>query len=100
MLETSKDVLFIILAFCILWLTIFVSWLLYYLIKMFREAGKAIDTAYEFIDSLKEKLEKSTSHLLLIAELLKKGMDFMKERKNEEYKKETALQSKKRKRKK
>ncbi len=87
MLDTSKDVLFIVLAFCVLWLTVFISWLLFYLIKVFRSASKTIDKTQEtikmiddFVNSLKEKITKSTSHLLLLGELAKQGMSFMDKR--------------------
>lgn len=87
MLDTSKDVLFIVLAFCVLWLTVFISWLLFYLIKVFRSASKTIDKTQEtikmidsFVNSLKDKINKSTSHLLLLGELAKQGMNFMDKR--------------------
>ena len=39
---TSKDVLFIILAFAVLWLAIFLSWALYYLICILKDARDTI----------------------------------------------------------
>ena len=88
MLETSKDVLYIVLSFCVLWLTIFLSWLLYYIIKVFRNANKAINKTWEtvekiddFVDVFKEKLNRSTSNLLFLAELAKQGMEFMRRKK-------------------
>jgi len=38
LIESSKDLLYIVLAFCLLWLTVFLSWLLYYLIAIVRDA--------------------------------------------------------------
>ena len=97
MLETSKDFLFIILAFCILWLTIFVSWILYYVIRIFKNTssviGKAQNTVEkldEFIESFKHKVEKSTSGLLILGELAKQGMSFMEKRKS--YKEDKDIQ--------
>lgn len=88
MLETSKDFLFIVLAFSILWLTIFISWLLYYIIKIFRNTSRVIDRVNEtiskidsFVDLVKAKVEKSTSHLVLLGEIIKQGMDFMERKK-------------------
>ena len=49
MLETSKDFLFIVLAFCILWVTIFISWILFYVIKIFRNSSKAVEMVQEAI---------------------------------------------------
>jgi len=88
MLETSKDFLFIVLAFCILWLTIFVSWILYYVIRIFRNTssviGKVQDTVEkldDFIENFKNKVEKSTSGLMILGELAKQGMNFVENRK-------------------
>jgi hypothetical protein len=39
---TSKDVLFIILAFAVLWLAIFLSWALYYLICILKDARDTV----------------------------------------------------------
>lgn len=90
MLETSKDFLFIILAFCALWLTIFFSWLFYYIIKIFKGAsniiGRAADVVNKvdnFVDLMKAKAEKSASHLVILSELAKKGIDFMEKRKRD-----------------
>ncbi len=88
MLETSKDFLFIILAFCILWITIFVSWILYYIIRIFKNTSNVISKVQEtvekldeVIDRFKNKVEKSTSGLMILGELAKQGMDFMEKRK-------------------
>jgi hypothetical protein len=41
-IETSKDLLFVVLAFCVLWLTVFISWLLYYVIAIVRDAESLV----------------------------------------------------------
>lgn len=75
MLETSKDLLLIVIAFCILWLTIFISWLIYYVAMMLRNSNKmmaSIREKMDMVDSIlkliKEKLEKSSSHLGMLAD--------------------------------
>ena len=75
MLESSKDLLLIVIAFCVLWLTIFVSWTIYYVAMMLRNTNKmmtSIRDKMEMVDSIlklvKEKLEKSTSHLGILAD--------------------------------
>jgi hypothetical protein len=42
-LATSQDVLFIVLAFAVLWLAIFLSWALYYLIGILRDARDTVN---------------------------------------------------------
>ncbi len=76
--ETSKDVLFVVLAFSVLWLTIFLSWLLYYLIAIVRDTEmliRQIKNAVMKIDELAnaahEKMERSAASFTLIAQAVK-----------------------------
>lgn len=78
MIETSKDLLFVVLAFCVLWLTVFLSWLLYYVIAIVRDAEslvKQMKHAVEKVDSLAhavhEKMERSAASMTLIATAVK-----------------------------
>ena len=75
MIETSKDVLYVIISFCILWLTIFISWAIYYLVMILRNTNKmmtSIREKMELVDKIlkliKDKLEKSSSHLAVLAD--------------------------------
>lgn len=75
MLETSKDVLFIVLALCALWLTVFSCWLLYYCIKILRDASKVIDSVQdrlrgieEAVHMVKEKIENASSSMRIVVE--------------------------------
>lgn len=88
MLETSKDLLFIILAFCILWFTIFVTWALYYLIMILRNANlmvtecrKKVQRVDEIFDFVKDKLGKSFATFAILTKGILKVMEIMKERK-------------------
>jgi hypothetical protein len=78
MIETSKDLLFVVLAFCVLWLTVFLSWLLYYVIAIVRDAEslvKQMKCAVEKVDSLahavQDKMEKSAASMTLVASAVK-----------------------------
>jgi CHASE3 domain sensor protein len=85
LIQSSKDLLYIVLAFCILWLTIFMAWFIYYLAmimrqvflstKEMRERVKKVD---EVMKALKEKIEHSASYLLLIGEGVKKLVEIAK----------------------
>jgi hypothetical protein len=62
-LSTSKDILFIVLAFSVLWLAIFLSWTLYYLICILKDARdtvhgikKAADAIESAADRVKDKM--------------------------------------------
>ena len=79
LIQSSKDLLYIVLTFCILWLTIFLAWFIYYLAmlmrqvflatKEMRERIKKVDDA---LKAFKEKIEHGASYLLLIGEGVKK----------------------------
>ncbi len=77
-LTTSKDILFIVLAFCALWLTVFLSWLLYYWISisrdvehLLRQGRRAIETVDNLTHAAYEKFEHSAASLTLIAQAVK-----------------------------
>lgn len=77
-LETSKDLLFFILAFCILWLTVFISWLLYYAIAILRDTEhlikhirSAVDKVEKIADFMRDKVEGSAASLTVIAQAVK-----------------------------
>lgn len=96
LIQTSKDLLNVVIAFCVLWLTIFIAWFIYYLAMIMRQAYLAtkdirerIHKVDEAIKAFKEKIEHSASYLVLIGEGIKKIVEFMKDRaeKKEEKKK-------------
>ena len=77
-IETSKDLLFVVLAFSILWVTIFLSWFLYYLIAIVRDAEAlvrqirgAVEKVDELANSAHEKMERSAASFTLVAQAVK-----------------------------
>ena len=78
LIETSKDLLYVVLAFCVLWLTVFLSWLLYYVIAIVRDTEALVHQvkrAVEKVDSLAhaahEKMERSAASFSLVASAVK-----------------------------
>jgi len=43
MLETSKDILYLVVAFCILWFTVFLCWTLYYVVRILKNANEIVE---------------------------------------------------------
>lgn len=87
MFETSKDILYVVLAFSVLWLTIFISWMVYYLAMVLREGytvlkdfRQKLERFDELVIQIKEKLEKSSSYLLLLVGALKQVVEYIQER--------------------
>ena len=78
LITTSQDLLFVVLAFCALWITVFLSWFLYYVIAILRDTEKvvhAVQHAVEMVDELAhlahEKFERSAASMTVIAQALK-----------------------------
>ncbi len=89
MLETSLDLLYIIIAFCVLWLTIFTSWWLFYVIMIMRRAYQittSIKKKLKMLDDLtksaKDKLENTALYINLAAEGISKIVGYFKNEKN------------------
>ena len=40
MLESSKDILYLVISFCVLWVTVFLCWMFYYVTKILRNASQ------------------------------------------------------------
>ncbi len=51
MFDTSKDILFIVLAFAALWVAIFLCWALYY-------GGKILKNANEMVEEVRERASR------------------------------------------
>ena len=65
-LESSKDILYLVLAFSILWFTAFLCWALYYVITILRDASNAVSEIRDRIAAIddavrtvREKVESS-----------------------------------------
>jgi hypothetical protein len=78
MIESSKDILFVTLAFCAIWLTVFLCWLLYYLMAAVRDVEvimRQVKDAVEKIDHLAhllhEKVERSAGAFAVGAQAAK-----------------------------
>ena len=39
MLDTSKDILYLVIAFCVLWITVFLCWMFYYVTRILKNAN-------------------------------------------------------------
>ena len=93
-LESSKDILYLVLAFSILWFTAFVCWALYYLISILRDSAKLIEDVREKLDSIdsaiqgvREKLSKGAGSLSTMATGAKLLMEIVGHQKEKVVKK-------------
>ena len=93
LIQNSKDLLYVVIAFCILWLTFFSAWLIYYFIMIMREVYQAVKGIKEKINKVdnairefKTKVEHSASYLSLISEGVKKITEVVKKEKKKSKK--------------
>lgn len=98
MISSSQDLLFLVLAFCVLWITIFLCWALYYLIAILRDAKWAVEETREkveqagrLIDTIEEKVHSSGTYIGLIARAVTELVDQMRRRREPESE-ETAFE--------
>ncbi len=73
MLNTSQDLLYLVGAFAVLWLTIFLCWFFYYLILILRDVRQTTLDIKEkvawwgdLLQTIKEKLVSSTATAALV----------------------------------
>ncbi|MFA5886866.1 MAG: hypothetical protein WC863_03795 [Patescibacteria group bacterium] len=87
MFTTSSDVLNLVLSVCLVALTFFLCWAIYYFVasvqRIFRlvkriEAG--VTKAEEILDIAKDKLKNSAAYFMILGEIAKKAMEFVKEK--------------------
>ncbi len=87
MIENSKDILYIVLAFCALWLTIFICWMIYYFAMILKKIyqvtetfTKTLEAMESFFNKAKEKVNSFGATFSTLVELGKKGFDYVQEK--------------------
>lgn len=88
MFETSKDILFIVIAFCILWLTAFFCWGLYYIAMILKGIKGKSDKVDEIMGSIKAKIEKPSAFFPIAIEGAKEAISFIRDLKEKKGRKE------------
>lgn len=77
-----------VLAFSVLWLTIFISWTLYYVIMMLRQANQLVGSFKEKVEKIgqaveriRDKFDHTSAYIGLVGKAVEKLIDFVGERK-------------------
>ncbi|HPV70825.1 MAG TPA: hypothetical protein PKY08_02940 [Candidatus Magasanikbacteria bacterium] len=89
MLENSKDLLYIVLSFCILWLTVFLCWFIYYLVSILRGANNMVEEMRErfrgieeAIRTMRDKMEHATNSFSFVSEGIVKLIQYFVSKKS------------------
>lgn len=87
LIQSSQDLLNIVLALCVFMFTVFLCWSIYYFarimqqaFRMIKEMRERINKIDEAVKAFKEKIEHSTSYLMLIGEGMKKLVEVIQEK--------------------
>lgn len=102
MIETSKDILYLVIAFSVLLVTIFLIWIMYYLAmilkqgkEMVNSVRKKIDAIDEILHTIKEKVTSSAAILTALARGITDLIGFFKNRKEAREEKQEEKKKKK-----
>jgi len=102
MLETSKDILNIVIAFCVLWFTIFVCWVIYYLAMILKRIHsvmetftKTLDAVRHFFENAKDKVNNLTSTINTAIQVGQRVANYVSEKKDARGKKTSRRKAKK-----
>jgi len=94
MIETSRDVLNIVIASCVGLFTLFICWMLWYIIRAMRQVNYLVDGVKEKIDlidkilkSIKEKVDSTASYLPILAKGISQLIEYFKNRQDKKPKK-------------
>ena len=97
------DILYIVLAFCVLWLTAALFWLVWQVATMLRNINEVVNESREVmhkvedaLSGIRQKFESATSSLGVVVQIAAKGMEYLMEKRvNSVLKKTTKKSSKK-----
>jgi biopolymer transport protein ExbB/TolQ len=74
MFQSSKDILFLVISFCIISLTVFLCWMFYYLMRIFKDTSKIIEefrmrlqSLTDMIKNISDKVEKLHGVISLVS---------------------------------
>ncbi len=88
------DILYIVLAFCALWFTAAIFWLIWQIASIFRNVNETLAEAREkmvliekALTGIRQKFESTTSVLGVVVETASKTVDYLLDKKKEPKKK-------------
>lgn len=86
----SQDILYIVLAFCALWITAFMCWLIWQVAMILKnvndtmaEAREKIVKIEEAITAIKSKFEKATVGLSFLGDGIRRVVEYVMDRREE-----------------
>jgi biopolymer transport protein ExbB/TolQ len=75
MFDSSKDILYMVLAFASLWVAVFLCWTLYYVVQLLRNANEIVEEVRErahrleeMVRMIRERMESMSGMVTLAAQ--------------------------------
>ena len=75
MFADSKDILYLVISFCVVWVTFFLCWMFYYLMRLLRNANQIVEefrvrlqALTEAINYIRGKVEHMSGLLTLVTD--------------------------------
>lgn len=87
MIVTTKDIFYLVLSICILWITTFTCWLLYYAIAMARDVNRLRKHIESTFTSMHSMMHNAFTGAGLIKDGVELAMKYAKSRKDKKKKK-------------
>lgn len=101
MFSTSIDILNLVLAVCIAFLSFFLCWAIYYFVvsvqkvhRLIKKVELGVAKAEQVIETAQDKLKNSSAYFMILAEIAKKAIEFIKEKRETTKAKTTAKKKK------
>lgn len=75
MFTDSKDILFLVISFCVLWVTFFLCWMFYYVMRLLRNVNQVVEefrvrlqTLLETVNHIRSKVDSLSNIISLITD--------------------------------
>lgn len=85
---TSADILRLVLSVCAAALTVFICWAIFYFVagahkiyQLIKRVERGVTKAEEAIEIVKDKLRDSSAYFVILGEIAKRALEFVKEKK-------------------
>lgn|SRR3989338_3638271 len=98
----AKEILYIVIAFCALWFTAFICWLIYQIARILRNVNETLEDArgtlvkiQDAISGIRSQFGHATSAMVVLVDGGKKLLEYVLEKKKGPEKKKAALKGKK-----
>ncbi|MFH1789755.1 MAG: hypothetical protein ABH832_01665 [bacterium] len=71
--DSTKDILYIVIAFCILWITVFMCWMFYYIARILRNASQIVEEFRIKLQMLSETVNHMRTKIEYLSDLFTFG---------------------------